>query len=59
MKESKLEKFSMPNCNVCKTECQIEFHDNGACGDPDCCGEFEEWVVLFCPKCTAHEELIN
>lgn len=28
----------------------LEMHDNGACGDPDCCGPYEEYLQLIQPE---------
>lgn len=51
------EYFTKPTCKKCGVEAVAEMGDNRACGDPDCCGIYEEWVVLVCPKCNQMENL--
>jgi len=35
----------------CDGEVKLYGWDNGACGDPECCGEREYGVVAKCLKC--------
>lgn len=52
-----LEHFTAPTCKKCGAEAEIYIDDNGACGDPECCGEYEEYAVLICPSCKVRENL--
>ena len=51
-----LDNFTMPVCKKCGTRAIFQQHDNGACGDPECCGEYREWVVVKCEDCGAFEK---
>lgn len=55
--EDKLEKFTTPKCKNCGVEAIFETRDNGACGDPECCGPYEEYTILKRPKCGETEDL--
>lgn len=52
-----LKQFSMPLCDKCKTPAIIVIRDNGACGDPDCCGDYLEYAVAICEKCNMEEAI--
>jgi hypothetical protein len=55
--DKELEKFTMPLCKICRIPAEIEKTDNGACGDPECCGTVIEYYVLSCPECKTIEIL--
>ena len=44
-------------CKKCKVTAILRDADNGACGDPECCGGLREWVEAVCPKCGMVEEI--
>ena len=52
----KLENFIVI-CPNCQTEATLEEESNNACGDPECCGDYEEWVVATCPVCGVYESI--
>lgn len=34
----------------CKEKCTIKLDDDGACGDPECCGDTRYYITVTCPK---------
>jgi hypothetical protein len=45
-------------CLKCNSEeVEIDTDDNGACGDPECCGERAEWSIAHCVKCGNEEKI--
>lgn len=44
-------------CNKCGSECEYSMEDDGACGDPDCCGCASYWVEVKCPNCGELEDI--
>jgi hypothetical protein len=41
------EKFNV-TCKKCGSPAKVVHDDNGACGDPNCCGEREYWIEIRC-----------
>jgi hypothetical protein len=41
----------------CGGEIEVKMDGNNACGDPECCGAYEEKPVLTCKKCGKHEKI--
>lgn len=35
----------------CGEPARLVQEDNGACGDPECCGAYETWIEAHCDKC--------
>ena len=33
----------------------VELDDDGACGDPECCGGATYWIKISCPTCGEEE----
>ena len=52
-----MDNFTDPICKKCKVKAEIIEEDNGACGDPECCGAVSEWAVAECPKCKVRERI--
>lgn len=47
-------------CKVCGGEAEVFLDDNGACGDPECCGERSYYIAYKCKdeKCKNPRETI-
>ena len=47
-------------CNKCKSKCELKIENDGACGDPDCCGcgAPTSYVIIECPKCGQIEQKV-
>lgn len=38
-------------CSKCGKDAKIILVDNGACGDPECCGDYKQWTEFHCEYC--------
>ena len=41
----------------CDGEIDVELDDDGACGDPECCGSPSYHIVIHCKKCGKRESI--
>lgn len=48
-----VQKTVLMSCKVCGGTGTVELvhGDNGACGDPECCGGYEEYITFLCTMC--------
>lgn len=44
-------------CGECRVPAELVANNNGACGDDECCGPWEEWYTARCPNCGQEERL--
>lgn len=42
-------------CRTCKSEATVGMGDDGACGDPECCGAASYRLEIHCKNCPQHE----
>lgn len=38
-------------CTNCGSDAEISLEDDGACGNPKCCGPRSYWLEIRCSKC--------